>query len=292
VPPTESGPGTSRRAGAVVLVATPIGNLGDISARAVETLAAADIICCEDTRRTRALLSALGISGAGRLVSFHEHNESARTGEVLRWVGEGRTVAVVSDAGTPGISDPGALLVAAAAAAGVPVSIVPGPSALVAALVVSGLPTDRYCVEGFLPRRGPARRERLGAIGAERRTTVLLEAPGRLAATLDDLHRACGDRAVVVVRELTKLHEEVWRGSLAEGATAFAAREVRGEIVVVVAGAAPAEPASDDAVAAAVRSRLAGGAGVRQAADEVATELGVARRRAYQAALAARGRPG
>jgi 16S rRNA (cytidine1402-2'-O)-methyltransferase len=289
VPPTEPGDTVGPRAGAVVLVATPIGNLGDISARAIETLAAADVICCEDTRRTRALLSALGIPGAGRLVSLHEHNESARTPEVLRWVKEGRTVAVVSDAGTPGISDPGALLVAAAAAAGVTVSIVPGPSALDAALVVSGLPTDRYCVEGFLPRRGPGRRERLGAIGADQRTTVLLEAPGRLAATLDDLHRACGDRAVVVARELTKLHEEVWRGSLAEAAAEFAARDVRGEIVVVLAGAGPAEPASDDEVAAAVRSRLEGGAGVRQAAEEVAAELGVARRRAYQAALDLRG---
>jgi 16S rRNA (cytidine1402-2'-O)-methyltransferase len=285
VPQAEPGGSGAGRSGVVVLVATPIGNLGDISARAIETLAAADVICCEDTRRSRALLSALGIPGAGRLVSLHEHNESARVPEVLRWVAEGRTVAVVSDAGTPGISDPGALLVAAAAAAGVRVSIVPGPSAIDAALVVSGLATERYCVEGFLPRRGPARRERLGAIGAEQRTTVLLEAPGRLAATLDDLRRACGDRAVVVARELTKLHEEVWRGDLATAATQFAAREVRGEIVVVVAGAAARGPASDTEVAAAVRARLEGGWKVREAADEVAAELGVARRRAYQAAL-------
>jgi 16S rRNA (cytidine1402-2'-O)-methyltransferase len=282
-------PGRSQgRSGVVVLVATPIGNLGDISARAIETLAAADVICCEDTRRSRALLSALGIPGAGRLVSLHEHNESARVPEVLRWVADGRTVAVVSDAGTPGISDPGALLVAAAAAAGVPVSVVPGPSAIDAALVVSGLPTNRYCVEGFLPRRGPARRERLGAIGAEERTTVLLEAPGRLAATLDELRRACGPRAVVVARELTKLHEEIWRGDLAAAADEFAAREVRGEVVVVLAGAAPPGPASDAEVVAAVRARLEGGSGVRQAADEVAASLGVARRRAYQAALAVR----
>jgi 16S rRNA (cytidine1402-2'-O)-methyltransferase len=289
VPPAEA---AAARRGSLVLVATPIGNLGDISARAIETLAAADVICCEDTRRTRALLTAFGVAGAGRLVSLHEHNESARTPQVLSWVKEGKTVAVVSDAGTPGISDPGELLVAAAAAAGVPVSIVPGPSAIDAALVVSGLATDRYCVEGFLPRRGPDRRERLGAIGAEQRTTVLLEAPGRLAGTLEDLHRACGDRAVVVVRELTKLHEEVWRGTLAAAAAEFVEREVRGEIVVVLAGAGPAEPASDAAVIAAVRSRLLGGAGVRQAADEVAAELGVARRRAYQAALDVRGPAG
>jgi len=168
---------------------------------------------------------------------------------------------------------------------------VPGPSAVVAALVVSGLPTDRFCVEGFLPRRGAARRERLGAIADDERTTVLLEAPGRLAATLSDLHQACGDRAVVVARELTKLHEEIWRGRLGAAAAEFAAREVRGEIVVVLAGAAPAPVASDEDVAAAVRASLAGGAGVRQAADEVAATLGVARRRAYQAALDLRGAP-
>jgi 16S rRNA (cytidine1402-2'-O)-methyltransferase len=289
VPPAEA---AGARRGSLVLVATPIGNLGDISARAVETLAAADVICCEDTRRTRALLSAVGVAGAGRLVSLHEHNEAARAPQVLAWVADGKTVAVVTDAGTPGISDPGALLVAAAAAAGVVVSIVPGPSALDAALAVSGLPTDRYCVEGFLARRGPERRDRLGAIAAERRTTVLLEAPGRLAGTLDDLHRACGERAVVVVRELTKLHEEVWRGTLAAAAAEFAGREVRGEIVVVLAGAGPAEPPSDAAVADAVRARLSAGAGVRQAADEVAGKLGVARRRAYQAALEVRGPSG
>ena len=247
MPPAEE---AAARRGSLVLVATPIGNLGDISARAIETLAAADVICCEDTRRTRALLSAVGVAGGGRLVSLHEHNESARAPQVLAWVQEGKTVAVVSDAGVPGISDPGALVVAAAAAAGVPVSIVPGPSAVDAALVVSGLATDRYCVEGFLARRGPERRQRLGAIAAERRTTVLLEAPGRLAGTLEDLHRACGDRAVAVVRELTKLHEEVWRGTLAAAAAEFAGREVRGEIVVVLAGAGPAEEASDDAVTA------------------------------------------
>jgi len=277
VPPAEPG--------AVVLVATPIGNLGDISARASETLAAADVICCEDTRHTRALLSALGIRGAGRLVSLHQHNESARLADVLGWVAGGRTVAVVSDAGTPGISDPGALLVAAAAAAGLPVRVVPGASSVVAALVVSGLPTERYCVEGFLPRSGPARRARLASIGADERTTVLLEAPRRLADTLADLLGACGNRAVAIARELTKVHEEVWRGRLADAVAHFSSGDVRGEIVVVIAGAAPSPPASDDEVAVAVAARLAEGAGVGQAATDVAAELGVARRRAYQVAL-------
>ncbi len=205
--------------------------------------------------------------------------------EVLRWVADGRTVAVVSDAGTPGISDPGARLVAAAAAAGVPVSIVPGPSAIDAALVVSGLPTDRFCFEGFLPRRGPARRERLGAIGAEERTTVLLEAPGRLAATLDDLRRACGPRGG---RGGPRAHQTA-RGGLA-GRSGGGRRRVRGPRGPRrgrrgAGGRGPAGPGVGRRMVAAVRARLEGGSGVRQAADEVAASLGVARRRAYQAAL-------
>jgi 16S rRNA (cytidine1402-2'-O)-methyltransferase len=281
-------PETDRSAtgpGSVVLVATPIGNLGDLSARAIEVLAAADMVCCEDTRRTRALLSAAGILGGGRLVSFHEHNEASRVPDVLRRVANGETVAVVSDAGTPGISDPGERLVAAAVAAGLAVSVVPGPSAVVAALVVSGLPSDRFCVEGFLPRGGAGRRARLVALQSEERTTVLFEAPGRLATTLAELHQACGDRPVAVARELTKLHEEVWRGGLEAAATTFAEREVRGEIAVVLGGAPPAGPVPDAVVEAAVGARLAAGAGPRQAADEVALELGVPRRRAYQSAL-------
>ena len=195
------------------------------------------MVCCEDTRRTRALLTASGVPGAGRLVSLHEHNEAARIPEVLGWVAQGRTVAVVTDAGTPAVSDPGARLVAAAAGAGAPVTVVPGPSAVLAALVVSGLPTDRFCVEGFLPRKGAERRRRLEALVAERRTCVVLEAPGRLAATLGDLAAALGDRPVAVVRELTKVHEEVWRGGLVEAAGHYGAVPVRGEVVVVVGGA-------------------------------------------------------
>jgi 16S rRNA (cytidine1402-2'-O)-methyltransferase len=274
--------------GRVVLVATPIGNLGDLSPRAVAALDAADVVCCEDTRRTRALLSAAGVAGRGRLVSLHEHNEDARIPEVLGWVEEGRTVAVVTDAGTPAVSDPGERLVAAAARRGLTVTVVPGPSSVLAALVVSGLPTERFCVEGFLPRKGAERHRRVAALAAEERTAVVLEAPGRLAATLAELAAALGERPVAVVRELTKVHEEVWRGTLADAAAEFAAREVRGEVAVVVGGAPPPGPVPDERVAAAVAGRLAAGDSARAAADAVAAALGVGRRRAYQAAIAQR----
>ena len=196
---------------------TPIGNLGDLSPRAVETLRSADVIYCEDTRHSRKLLSHAGITGVP-LRSLHEHNEDDRVAEVLDAVGQGRTVALVSDAGMPGISDPGSRVVAAAAGEGLIVSVVPGPSAADAALVTSGLPTDRYCFEGFLPRSGRERRERLEALARERRTSVVFEAPGRVAGTLAELAEVCGeDRPVAVARELTKVHEEIWRGPLGQG---------------------------------------------------------------------------
>jgi len=275
-------------AGVLVLVATPIGNLGDLAPRALEVLADAALVCCEDTRRTRGLLSHGGIT-AKRLVSLHAHNEEARIPEVLARLASGETVALVSDAGMPGISDPGARVVAAAAGAGATVTLVPGPSAALGALVVSGLPTDRFCFEGFLPRRGGERGRRLAAIATEPRTTVLYEAPGRLAATLADLAAACGpSRPVAVARELTKLHEEVWRGTL-EGALAeFGPREVLGEVAVVVGGADPPDPPDDAVLEEALRSRLAAGASLRDAAADVAGSHGVPRRRAYALALGLR----
>jgi 16S rRNA (cytidine1402-2'-O)-methyltransferase len=279
--------------GRLVLVATPIGNLGDLSPRAVATLAEADVICCEDTRRTRVLLSAAGVpAGTGRLVSLHQANEAARVDQVLGWIESGRLVVVVSDAGTPGVSDPGTRLVAAACERGLAVSTVPGPSAVLAALVVSGLPTDRFCMEGFLPRKGPDRRRRLAGLAIEQRTAVVLEAPGRVGATLSDLAQACGSRPVAVARELTKLHEEIWRGSLPDAAAAFADRAPRGEVVIVLGGAGPAPPPDGDAVRAAVKARLDEGDGVRQAAEAVAATLGVARRVAYEVAIELRAGPG
>ena len=277
-----------------MLVATPIGNLADLSPRARGVLETADLICCEDTRRTRALLSAAGVPAGRRLLSLHGHNEKERLEQVAAAVAGGATVAVVSDAGTPGIADPGAWLAAQLAAAGETVSTVPGPSSVIGALVVSGLSTERFCVEGFLPRKGGERRRRMASLVADERTTVVLEAPGRVAATLADLAEVAGDaapsRPVAVVRELTKMHEEVWRGSLADAAAAFAAREVRGEVVLVIGGA-PTPPAAGDAdVEAAVRAALARDptAGPRQVADRVAATLGVPRRQAYEAALRVR----
>lgn len=272
----------------MVLVATPIGNLGDLSPRAKEVLATADLICCEDTRRTRALLTAMDIRAGGpggdRLLSLHGHNEASRVAQVVACVAGGGTVAVVSDAGMPGISDPGALLAAAMATAGETVSVVPGPSSVLAALVVSGLPTDRFCVEGFLPRKGAERRERVIALMADRRTTVVLEAPGRVAATLADLAAVDGERPVAVVRELTKVHEEVWRGSLAQGVDLFTQQAPRGEVVVVIGGAPPAGPVSEEEIESAVRLALSlsTGGGPRQIADALSAELGVARRRVYE----------
>jgi 16S rRNA (cytidine1402-2'-O)-methyltransferase len=275
-----------REAGSLVVVGTPIGNLGDLSPRAVAALASADVVYCEDTRHSRKLLTHAGISGVP-LRSLHEHNESDRLDEVVAAVAAGRTAALVSDAGMPAVSDPGARLVAAVSAAGLTVTVVPGPSAVLAALVASGLATDRFCFEGFLPRSGRDRAQRLAAVAAESRTSVLFEAPGRVAATLVDLTAACGgDRPVAVARELTKLHEEVWRGTL-DGAVDWAADGVRGEVVLVLAGAPPGDPVevTDDVLAAELAAALARGARTRGAVDDVVARHGVPRRRAYELAL-------
>jgi 16S rRNA (cytidine1402-2'-O)-methyltransferase len=273
-----------------VLVATPIGNLGDLSPRAQSVLAEADLICCEDTRRTRALLSAFEIRAGNRLLSLHGHNEKARLDRVAECVAGGGTVAVVSDAGTPGISDPGAWLAAQLAARGENVTVVPGASSVLAALVVSGLPTDRFSVEGFLPRKGGDRRRRVTALMADERTGVVLEAPGRVAGTLGELAVIDPARPVAVVRELTKLHEEVWRGTLGDAASSFGADPVRGEVVLVVGGAPAEAPADEHDVEAAVRGAMVDdpGAGPRQVADRVAASLGVPKRRVYEAALRVR----
>ena len=290
----DDGPPASRAGGAVVLVGTPIGNLGDLSPRAVETLAGADVIYCEDTRHSRKLLTHAGITGVP-LRSLHEHNEEDRIAGILRSVGEGRTVAVVSDAGMPGVSDPGSRVVAAAAAAGLTVTVVPGPSAVLAALVASGLATDRFCFEGFLPRSGRDRKERMASVAAEPRTTVLFEAPGRVVATVRELADACGgDRRVAVARELTKLHEEIWRGTLADAAEWADLRTVRGEVVLVVAGAPDVdEPeVDDDTLSTVLAERLAAGERTRGVVDDVAAAFGVPRRRVYELALALRAADG
>jgi 16S rRNA (cytidine1402-2'-O)-methyltransferase len=271
--------------GRLVLVGTPIGNLGDLSPRAIETLAAADEICCEDTRRTRQLLTHSGITGA-KLSALHAHNEDERIPGLIEKLQSGILVALVTDAGMPGISDPGSRLVAAAASAGVDIGVVPGPSAATSALVISAMNTDRFVFEGFLPRKGTARRIRLAEISTDRRTSVIYEAPARLAATLADLADVCGaERKVAVARELTKLHEEVWRGALGEAASKYSSEPVRGEVVVVLEGAAaPTEP-DDSAVQEALELELASDKSVRDAADAVSAALGVPKRRAYKIAL-------
>ncbi|HWW43718.1 MAG TPA: 16S rRNA (cytidine(1402)-2'-O)-methyltransferase, partial [Acidimicrobiia bacterium] len=196
--------------GRLVVVGTPIGNLGDVTPRAVEALRDADLIAAEDTRRTRALLTHVGVPGRGRLVAVHEHNERAKAAELVDEIRRGRTVAFVTDAGMPGVADPGHRLVRACADADLPVEVVPGPSAVLAALAVSGLPSDRFCFEGFPPRKAGERARRLAGLAAEPRTMVFFESPRRAAATLEELARALGPgRRAVACRELTKTYEEI-----------------------------------------------------------------------------------
>ncbi len=270
--------------GTLWLVATPIGNLGDLPPRAVEVLAAAELVCAEDTRRTGRLLQHAGIR-ARRLAVANDHTEADRAADVLAVLGDGGDVAVVTDAGTPGVSDPGSRLVRAAIDHGFTVSAVPGPAAMVMALVLSGLPITRFVFEGFLPRAGRERAARLAEIATEPRTTVLYEAPHRIIRTLADLAVACGpDRPAAVCRELTKLYEQVVRGSLADVAAALG--EPRGEYVVVVGGAPPVAPVDDEAtIAAAVREAIAAGATTRDAAAAVASRLGLPKRRVYSIAV-------
>jgi 16S rRNA (cytidine1402-2'-O)-methyltransferase len=268
--------------GRLVLVGTPIGNLGDLSPRAVEALRTATLICCEDTRRTGRLLQHAGVP-APRLAVCNEHTEPARIAEVLATLGEGGDVAVVTDAGTPGISDPGERLVRAVIDAGFDVTTVPGPTALVTALVTSGLPTGRFVFEGFLPRSGRARAVRLADLAGERRTIIIYEAPHRVVRTLADLAKAFGeDRPVVVARELTKLWETTVRGTLGD----VELGEPRGEYVLVIAGAPnPGGPPDDDTIRLALRAELAGGATTRDAATSVARRLGISKRLVYALAV-------
>jgi 16S rRNA (cytidine1402-2'-O)-methyltransferase len=273
-----------------VLVGTPIGNLGDLSPRAAEVLGTADVIAAEDTRRTRALLTHIGVPAGRRLRAVHAHNEAARAREICDAVSRGATVALVTDAGMPSISDPGSRVVRACVREGLVVDVVPGPSASLTALVLSGFATDRFVFEGFLPRKGGARRERLHALGIESRTMVLFEAPTRLSTTLTDLAEACGgERRVTVARELTKMHEEVWRGTLSAAVSHYGRAAVRGEVVVVVEGREPSEAAPDDeTLAEAARQELADGRTTREAADRIADRYGISRRRAYDAVLTQR----
>jgi 16S rRNA (cytidine1402-2'-O)-methyltransferase len=268
--------------GTLWLVATPIGNLGDLAPRAIEVLRDSALVCCEDTRRTGKLLSHAGIT-ARRLAVANEHTEHHRIADVLDVLAAGGDVAVVSDAGSPGISDPGERLVRAAVDAGHHVSAVPGPAAATMALTISGLPTARYVFEGFLPRSGRERAARLAALVGERRTAVVYEAPHRIVRTLGDLRAACGDdRRVVVCRELTKLYEEVVRGTLAT----IDVTPPKGEYVIVLAGAPDDDsPVDDDTIRVALRGELGDGATKKDAVASVARQLAVPKRRVYALAI-------
>lgn len=280
-----------RGPGRLVLVATPIGNLGDLPPRAVDALRSAALVCCEDTRRTGKLLQHAGVR-AERLAVTNEHTEHARIAEVLDVLASGRDVAVVTDAGTPGISDPGERLVRAVVGAGGIVSAVPGPAALVMALVVSGFDTTRFVFEGFLPRSGGDRSRRLADVASEPRTVVLYEAPHRIERTITDLAAVCGaDRPVLLARELTKLHEELWRGTLAEAAARMTEVGPRGEYVVVLAGAPPEGPADDDRIRAELVHEMDRGHTRKAAVATVTASLGVSKRRAFDIATALPRRP-
>jgi 16S rRNA (cytidine1402-2'-O)-methyltransferase len=275
-------------AGRVVVAATPIGNADDASPRLRTALATAEVVAAEDTRRLRRLAAALGVRLRGRVVSYYDAVEQRRTPELVAAAQRGGTVLLVTDAGMPLVSDPGHRLVAAAVAAGVEVGVIPGPSAATAAVAVSGLPADRWCVEGFLPRRGAGRRQRLAGLADEPRTVVLFESPQRVAATLTDLAAALGpERRAVLCRELTKAYEEVRRGTLAELAE-WAGAGLRGEVTLVVAGAEPADVVPDRAeLARQVAAARARGLTGRDAVDAVARSTGLSRRAVYAAATEA-----
>lgn len=276
--------------GTLYLVATPIGNLEDLTYRARRILTEVDLIACEDTRHTRGLLAHYGIPTP--TVSFHEHNEAARGPELLARLHRGKQIAVVSDAGTPALSDPGYVLVRAAAAEGIPVVSVPGPSAVTAALTASGLPTDRFLFLGFLPRRSGERRRALQGVAALPFTLVLFEAPHRITAVLEDLQAVLGDRRVALGRELTKRFEEVIRGTVAEALAHLRVHRPRGEFTIVVEGAgehiAPAEGKAG--AAERMRGLLAAGRSPGEAVADVMREAGLSRRDAYDLMLRVRGK--
>lgn len=271
--------------GALVLAATPIGSSDDASQKLRDALTTADLIAAEDTRRFLTLTKRLGIEPAARVVSYFEGNEASRTRELVDAVAAGQQVVLVTDAGMPSVSDPGYRVVTACIDEGLRVTAVPGPSAVLTALAVSGLPVDRFCFEGFLPRKAGERRRRLAGLAAEERTMVFFEAPHRLADFLADAAAEFGaQRPGAVCRELTKPYEEIIRGPLSELA-GWATGEVRGEVTVVIAGAEPSVTTADDALAL-VRQAMAGGAKLSAAVAEVAKVTGTNRKELYAAALA------
>lgn len=271
-------------AGVVVLAATPIGHVGDAPPRLADELQRADVIAAEDTRRLTRLLRELGISAPGRIISYHEHNEASRTADLVERLGAGARVVLVTDAGMPSVSDPGYRLVRAAIDAGYHVTAVPGPSAVLTALAVSGLPVDRFCFEGFLPRKAGERRRVLADLAQEQRTMVFFEAPHRLGETLVAMVDSFGsDRPAAICRELTKTYEEVVRGGLAELAD-WASEGTRGEITLVVQGNEPTHTSVAEQLDA-IAERVAAGERLKTVCAEVATRTGLSSKALYNAYL-------
>ncbi|WP_436975698.1 16S rRNA (cytidine(1402)-2'-O)-methyltransferase [Nonomuraea angiospora] len=268
--------------GRLVLAGAPIGQAGDVSPRLREVLGSADVVAAEDTRRLRRLATELGVEISGRVVSYYDQNEVVRAKELLATLKEGRTVVVITDAGMPGVSDPGYRLTRLAVDEGITVTALPGPSAVTTALAVSGLASDRFCFEGFPPRKPGERARRLAALAAEERTMVFFESPRRLASSLEAMAEAFGpDRQAAVCRELTKTYEEVRRGGLGELAE-WAAKDVKGEITLVVAGYVPGEGEPDlDELVAEVDRRVAEGVQRKLAVAEVAKQAGIPKRELY-----------
>lgn len=287
--PNSDVPVTSEEGGVLILGGTPIGNLADASDRLRSALATADLIAVEDTRKLRTLASGLGVRTRGRVIVNHDHNEEGRSATIVQAVQDGQRVLLLSDAGMPTISDPGYVAAAAVAEADLPVTVVPGPSAALTALALSGLPTGRFTFEGFLARKGSERSRRLASLAGEERTMIFYESPHRTAATLADFVQTFGaDRRGTVSRELTKLHEEVRRGTLAELAEWAESERIRGEIVIIVEGAqAPETPEAQDVVQL-VLDRVAAGERLKAACAAMAAETGTSKRELYEAALAAR----
>ena len=270
-------------AGILYVVATPIGNLEDISLRALRILKEVDLIAAEDTRHTRNLLSHYDIRTA--LTSYHEHNEKTQAEKLVEKLRRGEDIALVCDAGTPVISDPGYRLVVEALSAGLRVIPLPGPSAVATVLSASGLPTDRFIFEGFLPAKKQERETRLQSLRAESRTMVFYEAPHRLQESLAAMRRILGDRDIVVAREVSKIHEEFLRGTLNEVIAELAERDVKGEITVVVHGSSGESPVSEEELKAEIRRLAAGGVGVKQISELLGTQYRLAKREVYQLAL-------
>lgn len=271
--------------GKLVLVATPIGNLSDITARAVDSLREADVICCEDTRHSSKLLQRIGVADKP-LVVVNEHTEHDSRERIVAMVADGRTVALITDAGSPGVSDPGERIVRAVIDANLTVTAAPGASAAIMAVTLSGLPAGRFVFEGFLPRSGVERKERLEAVANESRTVVLYEAPHRLHKTLGDLETMCGaDRRIAIAAELTKVHEEIWRGTLHQAVKRHADGDPRGEFVLVLAGAAPVAPPTDEELIAALRAEIDSGVSRKDAASRVSARFGVSKRHVYELTL-------